>query len=202
MIPATTRVSSLPIGPIAAAAHRSVTALAAGAASLAPDKLVQRVVEDRQVKASLKPVFALMVQAGFAKEAARVERAHFVLTGGKSGKVDYYAAAMPMNIVSFNRETFKELSPKEIASVLVHEGTHLDQSLLLKAYGGIGADKGLKPEKDIAERQAYLRQAVANRRLGVTTGEIYWATAEVLHAMGDDPDGNPLPAKGAAKSPK
>ena len=200
MIPVTVRASAPLAAPIVDSIKRSAAAVTKGAASLSPDKLVQRFRESRQVKARLEPAFTLMAQAGFAAEATRVRRAHFVLTGGKSGKVDYDAAAMPMNLVFFNRDTFKELSTPEIASVLVHEGTHLEQSMLLKAYGGIGAEKGLKPENDISERQAYHKQAIANRRLGVTHGEIYSATAEVLHAMGEDPNGNPLPPK-AGTSP-
>ena len=47
------------------------------------------------------------------------------------------SAAYPFNLIAFNRTTFRDLSDVELASVLVHESTHLEQSLWLKAYSNI-----------------------------------------------------------------
>jgi Zn-dependent protease with chaperone function len=151
---------------------------------LGADRLETSSLTDGNLKARLEPVLQLMTAAGFAKEAARVRRAHIKLTEGKAFGVEYYAAAYPFNVICLNRHTFQNLSPKELASVLIHEGTHLDQSLVVKGYSNIRSLGGRQLAHDVAEKEAYLKQQRANERLGLTSGEIYWTTNEALKEMG------------------
>jgi hypothetical protein len=157
---------------------------AASKSPLGMDTVQAPTLSEANLRTRLEPVLTLMAAAGFSKEANRVRRAHIKLTEGKAFGVEYYAAAYPFNVVCLNRHTFKNLTNKELASVLIHESTHLDQSLLLKGYSNVRSLGGRNLKNDLAEKEAYLKQQRANERLGLTSGEIFWTTNEALKDMG------------------
>lgn len=156
----------------------------APATGLGMDTVTAATLTATELRARLEPVFQMMAAAGFSKEANRVRRARLVLTDGKAFGVEYYAAAYPFNLVCFNRTLFKDLTTKELASILIHESTHLDQGLLLKGYSNLRSWGGRHLKADLAEKEAYLKQQRANAALGLTSGEIVWTTNEALKAMG------------------
>jgi hypothetical protein len=158
-----------------------------------PDTLTMS-VDKGNIKAQLAPIFAMIDQAGYPEITQRLRHAHFILTDGKSFGVEYYAAAMGLGIVAFSRDAFKTLTPKELASVLIHEGTHLGQGAGLKLFSGLKSHGGRELKDNLAEKEAYLKQWEAMGPLGLKNGEIYWTCLEGLHDMGIYPDVAPQPA--------
>lgn len=160
-------------------------AAAAPAAVLGADRLER--TSGPSLKSRLEPAIALVARAGHPEIAARLRRAHFIETNGKTrlGNVEYYAAAMPGGLVFIDRKVFgkNSLSTAELASVLLHEGVHLRQNPWMKLWWGMKVTYG-KQKVDPAEKEAYLVQWSAMKALGLKGGEIYWAVAEALREMG------------------
>lgn len=133
----------------------------------------------------LAPIIDQVAQAGYPEVAARLRKARFQVTDGKAFGMEYYAAAYPLTgTVALHPRLFETLEPKEIASILLHEGIHLKQGMLKKALGNVTSVGGRFLKYNSAEKEAYLAQWQAMTKLGITSGEIYYATRYALEEMG------------------
>lgn len=133
----------------------------------------------------LAPIIHEIDRAGYPEVAAKLRQARFKVTDGKAMGIEYYAAAYPLTgTVALHPQLFETLEPKEIASVLLHEGIHLRQGLFKKTVGNVTSLGGRFLKYNHAEKEAYLAQWQAMPKLGIKGGEIYYTAQYALEEMG------------------